>query len=120
MAAQLATAAQPLLAGRAGLRAALDPDLRDGARVLRVSALPRGAHRVTLRERSGARSTVIVRADGDVLRLAAAGRIASLAVDRPALLRDGAAVHVVADEMLDAEAAEAWFTGPLEGGPANR
>jgi hypothetical protein len=115
---QLAAARQPLIDATPGLRAALEPDLRDGAVPLRVVPLQGGAHRVVLRERDGARSVVVLRANGDLLRLSAQGRIASLAPDRPALLRGQAAVHVVADEMLDTEAAEAWFTGPLDGGPA--
>ncbi|BDG75331.1 hypothetical protein [Roseomonas fluvialis] len=113
---QRASAPQPLLDARGALRQALEPDLRDGAVPLRVAPLPGGVTRVVLRERDGARSAVVLRANGDVLRLSAAGRIASLGPDRPALLRGQVAVHVVADERLDAEAAEAWFTGPLEGG----
>lgn len=110
---RLAATPQPLLDGTPGLRAALGPDLRDGARPLRVTPLPGGAWRVTLRERLGTRSTVVVRADGDVLRLAADGRLASLAPDRPAWRRADQAVHVVAGHMLDEARAEAWFTGPL-------
>jgi hypothetical protein len=112
---RLAAAPQRLLDGVPGLRTAIEPDLRDGARPLRVTPLPDGARRIVLRERDGGRSTVVVRADGDVLRLAGNGRLASLAPDRPALLRARQAVHVVAGEMLDADRAEAWFTGPLGG-----
>jgi hypothetical protein len=85
--------------------------------VLHATPLPGGAHRVVLRERDGARSTVVVQAHGDVRRMDAAGRMASRAPDRPALVRGGVALHVVADELLDTDAAEAWFTGPLEGTP---
>jgi hypothetical protein len=113
---QHASGPQPLLDARGVVRQALEPDLRDGAVPLRVAPLTGGAWRVVLRERDGGRSAVVLRANGDVLRLSAAGRVTSLAPDRPALLRRHAAVHVVADEMLDAEAAEAWFTGPLDGG----
>jgi hypothetical protein len=112
---RLASVPQPLLDGIPGLRTALDPDLRDGARPLRVAALPGGAWRVTLRERDGRRSAVVVRADGDVLRLAAGGRMLSLALDRPALMRAAEAVHVLPDGPAGAERAEAWFTGPLPG-----
>jgi hypothetical protein len=58
---------------------------------------------------------VVLRADGDVLRLAAGGRMLSLALDRPALLRAAEAVHVLPDGRAGAERAEAWFTGPLPG-----
>jgi hypothetical protein len=112
---RLAGAPQPLLDGIPGLRAALDPDLRDGARPLRVATLPGGGWRVALRERDGRRSVVVLRADGDVLRLAAGGRMLSLALDRPALLRAAEAVHVLPDGPAGAERAEAWFTGPLPG-----
>lgn len=112
---QLGMARQPLLDATPALRAALEPDLRDGARPLRVSALPGGAWRVALRERDGRRSTVVLRADGDVLRLSATGRLLSLALDRPALLRGAQALHVLAEGPVGMDRAEAWFTGPLPG-----
>ena len=76
---------------------------------------PQGAHRVALRERDGRRSAVVVRADGDVVRLSADGRLASLALDRPALLRADGALHVLAAGLVGADEAAAWFTGPLDG-----
>ncbi|WP_230165753.1 hypothetical protein [Roseomonas sp. CECT 9278] len=112
---QLAAAPQPLLDRMPTLRAALDPDLRDGAQPLRVSALPGGAWRVALRERDRRRSVVVLRADGDVVRLSAAGRLLSLALDRPALLRGAQAMHVLAEGPVGMDRAEAWFTGDLPG-----
>jgi hypothetical protein len=112
---RLAAAPQPLLDAVPGLRAALDPDLRDGARPLAVAALPGGARRVAVRVRDGRRSAVVVRPDGEVLRLRA-GRMLSLALDRPALQRPAGALHVLPEGQVAPERAEAWFTGPLEPG----
>jgi hypothetical protein len=110
---RLAAAPQPLLDGMPWLRAALAPDLRDGATPRGVAPLPDGARRVVLRERDGRRSVVVVRPGGEVVRLDHGGRLASLALDRPAVLRGGAALHILDGAVLPEERAEAWFTGPL-------